>query len=94
MSDTFDHELDAYDSWEDNQEIITLSFNRIKAETEKAWLIYFNKHHEYWVPKSQCGLTLEDHELIVPMWLLDKWNEGKKNELVCIEDGGPKYEDR
>jgi hypothetical protein len=58
-------------------EIRTLDFIKILAETEKAWKLllddsdFFNPVFE-WFPKSQCELDEKNKEIEVPQWLLTK----------------------
>ena len=73
MSDTFDHELDAFESMIfDDRPSYGSSFQRdplyyhrsykitLVAETEKAYLFKFNDNSESWVAKRFCKKLTKD----------------------------------
>lgn len=63
-------------------EMVVLVFSRVKAETEKAWLISFPKF-EHWFPKSQCRMSHTGDMILVPKWLYKKMLQPK----VEVSDG-------
>jgi hypothetical protein len=58
-----------------------VKFERVKFETDKAWLLVLAGGDKMWFPKSQCTMH-NDHLLIVPEWL---WNA--KCEEGSVTDG-------
>lgn len=54
-----------------SNEVHTLTFVAIKAESDKAWNIQFKKHTE-WLPKSQCRIDKQYKEIEVPEWLVEQ----------------------
>jgi hypothetical protein len=73
MSWIDDHDDFGPDEYGDN-DIFVLFFERVKTETQKAWLIIFESDGldivEAWLPKSECVLNSKKLEIEVPAWLV------------------------
>lgn len=56
-----------------NDEMVTLSFESITAETEAAWLVCFDGENgpEAWLPKSQCNIDVDAGKITAPQWLVE-----------------------
>jgi len=84
-----DHDDFGPDEYGDN-DVFVLAFERVKAETKKAWFVIFESDGleivEAWLPKSECVLNTQKSEIEVPSWLvyekeLEKYEkEGIENE--------------
>lgn len=58
--------------------MIELGFDKIKHETDSAYLIEFEPDVEVWLPKNQCCL-IEDDTISCPEWLAEE------NEIEIYE---------
>lgn len=88
MSDTFDHEAEAWDSLDWDADLsypgsrIAGPDKRLRcslvAETDKAWLVEcVETERQHWLPKSRCSLLkAEPMTAVIPDWL---WHR-KRNE--------------
>jgi len=72
---SYDPDYDDFDPDEGADDGMVLSFERVKAETKKAWLVVFESDgleivEEAWLPKSECVLNTQKSEIEVPSWLV------------------------
>ena len=51
----------------------TVVYQRIKTETDEAYLFIISDTQEVWLPKSQIEIDEEDKEIYLPTWLHDKY---------------------
>ena len=60
-------------------EMLTFSYENVKAETGKAWLIDFGllkeddlDGTEHWLPKSKCRIDVGAKTIKIPAWLAEE----------------------
>jgi len=46
-----------------------LNFLDILSTTDKAWLLKFDNNKNVWLPKSQCNIDIDKHQITLPSWL-------------------------
>jgi len=57
-----------------DDDMVTLSFERVETDTAAAWLVVFEEEEgvQAWMPKSRCELDLEAGKIRAPQWLVEE----------------------
>lgn len=81
--DYWDDRLPYDDDYEDEDSLVTLNYDRIARETDKAYLIIFEEGDDFaeppekevsaWIPKSQIEELYQDEKRVsIPEWLAER----------------------
>lgn len=49
-------------------EDVIIAYERVVWGTDNAWKVEVDGE-EYWFPKSQCAIDVEDKRIVAPRWL-------------------------